>query len=174
VRTIRNTQIHRVDSPYLTGNTLPLHYRDQPVNAVWGNSRCLLWDPYGTHIHCLGTSVRPSQETHYVSSTESTRSMLFEETVAVYCETRTEHTDTLRGYFSSYLIGNTLRLLYREHPVNAVRGNSRCLLWDPYGTHRYTERLLQLVPHRKHITSLLQSPTGHCCLGLCWQPVPYR
>jgi hypothetical protein len=29
-------------SLYLTGNTLRLHYRAQPVNAVWGNSRCLL------------------------------------------------------------------------------------------------------------------------------------
>jgi hypothetical protein len=29
-------------SPYLTGNTLRLRYRTQPVNAVWENSRCLL------------------------------------------------------------------------------------------------------------------------------------
>jgi hypothetical protein len=29
-------------SPYLTGNTLRLRYKAQPVNAVWGNSRCLL------------------------------------------------------------------------------------------------------------------------------------
>jgi hypothetical protein len=35
------TSGHRY-SPYLTGNTLHLRYRDQPVNAVWGNSRCLL------------------------------------------------------------------------------------------------------------------------------------
>jgi hypothetical protein len=27
---------------YLRGNTLRLHYKAQPVNAVWGNSRCLL------------------------------------------------------------------------------------------------------------------------------------
>jgi hypothetical protein len=27
---------------YLTGDTSHLHYRAQPVNAVWGNSRCLL------------------------------------------------------------------------------------------------------------------------------------
>jgi hypothetical protein len=54
VRTVRNTQIHCVGSLYLTGNTSSLHYRAQPVNAVW-------------------------------------------ETVAVCCENRTEHTDTLRG-----------------------------------------------------------------------------
>jgi hypothetical protein len=34
---------------YLTGNTLQHPYKAQPVNAVWGNSRCLLWEPYGTH-----------------------------------------------------------------------------------------------------------------------------
>jgi hypothetical protein len=28
--------------PYLTGNTLRLRYSAQPINAVWGNSRCLL------------------------------------------------------------------------------------------------------------------------------------
>jgi hypothetical protein len=33
-------------SPYLTGNTSPLHYKAQPVNAVWGNSRCLLWEEH--------------------------------------------------------------------------------------------------------------------------------
>jgi hypothetical protein len=29
-------------SSYLTGNTLRLRYRAQPVGAIWGNSRCLL------------------------------------------------------------------------------------------------------------------------------------
>jgi hypothetical protein len=29
-------------SPYLTGNTSRLHYKAQPVKAVWGNSRSLL------------------------------------------------------------------------------------------------------------------------------------
>jgi hypothetical protein len=28
-------------SSYLTGNTLRLRYKDQPVNAVWENNRCL-------------------------------------------------------------------------------------------------------------------------------------
>jgi hypothetical protein len=41
-------------------------------------------------------SVRASQETHYVSITEPNRLMLFGETVAVYCENHTEHTDTVR------------------------------------------------------------------------------
>jgi hypothetical protein len=36
-------------SPYLTRNTFHLCYKVQPINAVWGNSRCFLWKPYGTH-----------------------------------------------------------------------------------------------------------------------------
>jgi hypothetical protein len=39
--------------------------------------------------------VRTSQETHHVSSTEPNRLMLCGETVAVCCENRTEHTDTV-------------------------------------------------------------------------------
>jgi translation initiation factor IF-1 len=39
--------------------------------------------------------VRTSQVTHYVSATETNRLMLFRETVAVYCEDHTEHTNTL-------------------------------------------------------------------------------
>jgi predicted Zn-dependent protease with MMP-like domain len=42
-------------------------------------------------------SVRTSQETYYVSATKPNRLMLFRETVAVYCENHTEHTDTLCG-----------------------------------------------------------------------------
>jgi hypothetical protein len=37
--------------------------------------------------------VLTSQETHYVSATEPNRLMLFGETVAVYCENHTEHTE---------------------------------------------------------------------------------
>jgi hypothetical protein len=40
--------------------------------------------------------VRTSQETRYVSATQTNRLMLFRETVAVYCESQTEHTDTVR------------------------------------------------------------------------------
>jgi hypothetical protein len=63
-------------------------------------------------------SVCTSQETHYVSTTNPIRLMLFGETVAVYCENHAEHTDTLCG------------------------------------------ENVEFVPHRKHITSPLQSPTG--------------
>jgi thioredoxin-related protein len=39
--------------------------------------------------------VRTSQETYYVSATKSNQLMLFGETVAVYCENHTKHTNTL-------------------------------------------------------------------------------
>jgi hypothetical protein len=38
-------------------------------------------------------SVRTSQETHYLSATKTNRLMLFKETVSVYCENHTEHTN---------------------------------------------------------------------------------
>jgi hypothetical protein len=41
--------------------------------------------------------VRTSQETHYVSAPKPNGLMLFRETVAVYCENHTEHTNTLCG-----------------------------------------------------------------------------
>jgi hypothetical protein len=57
------------------------------------------------HTEHIGTD-RTSQETHYVSATETNRLMLFGETVAVYCENHTEHTKTVRTsqethYFSA-------------------------------------------------------------------------
>jgi hypothetical protein len=85
-------------------NTLRLRYRDQPVNAVWGNNRCLLWEPYGTHKYSVWAecgdfiyknSVRTSQETHHVSATEPNRLMLLGEIIAVYCENHMEHINTL-------------------------------------------------------------------------------
>jgi hypothetical protein len=87
-----------------------------------------------THTHIYISSVRTSQETLHLA-TKPNRLMLFGETVAVYCENYTEHTDIYK--LSSYLTGNTLRLRYKVQPVNAVWGKSRCLLWEPCGTHRY-------------------------------------
>jgi hypothetical protein len=57
--------------------------------------------------------------------------MLFGETVAVYCENHTEHTDTLCGQNVEF--------------------------WYVKAGGTYSN---QFVPHRKHITSPLQSPTG--------------
>jgi hypothetical protein len=66
----------------------------EPVNAVWRHSRT-------------------SQETHYVSATESSRLMLFGETVAVYCENHTEHTDTDRTSQETHYVSAT-EMLFGE------------------------------------------------------------
>jgi hypothetical protein len=47
--------------------------------------------------------VHTSQEIHYVTATRPNRLMLFRETVAVYYENRTEHTDTLCGHNAEFL-----------------------------------------------------------------------
>jgi hypothetical protein len=44
----------------------------------------------------MQSSVRTSQEIHYVSATKPNRLMLFREIIAVYCENHTEHVNTLR------------------------------------------------------------------------------
>jgi hypothetical protein len=50
---------------------------------------------------------RTSQETHYVFATEPSRLMLFGETVAVYCENHTEHTDTVRTSQEIHYVSTT-------------------------------------------------------------------
>jgi thioredoxin-related protein len=52
-------------------------------------------------------SVRTSQETQYVSATELNRLMLFGETVAVYCEDHTKHTDTVRTPQETHYVSAT-------------------------------------------------------------------
>jgi hypothetical protein len=44
----------------------------------------------------MQSSVRASQETHYVSATKPNRLMLFREIIAVYCENHTEHIIALK------------------------------------------------------------------------------
>jgi hypothetical protein len=67
---------------------------------------------------------------------------------------------------SSYLTGNTLRLHYRDQPVNDV-GEIIAVYCENHTEHINTlcgqnaETLyirIQFVPHRKHITSPLQGP----------------
>jgi hypothetical protein len=47
-------------SPYLTGNILRLRFKAQPVSAVKGNNRCLLWEQHGTHKYTLCAECRVS------------------------------------------------------------------------------------------------------------------
>jgi hypothetical protein len=115
-------------SPYTARNTSHLRYRAQPVTAVWGNSRCLLWEPYGTHRYTVW-AVHTSQETHRVSATEPNRLMLCGETVAVCCENRTEHRDTLWA----------VRASQETHHVSATEPNRLMLCGETvavcYGNH---------------------------------------
>jgi hypothetical protein len=71
-----------------SGEVCLVHFhKDQVVNIVTARNR---------QIHRVWT-VRTSQETLHVPATEHNRLMLCGETVAVCCENRTEHTDTLCG-----------------------------------------------------------------------------
>jgi hypothetical protein len=51
--------------------------------------------------------LRTSQETHYVSATKPNQLMLFELTIAVYCENHTEHTDTVRTSQETHYVSAT-------------------------------------------------------------------
>jgi hypothetical protein len=94
-------------------------------------------------------TVRTSLETHYVSATETNRLMVFRETVSVYCENHTEHT-------------NTVRTSQETHYVSATETNRLMLFREIVAVYceNHTNTQIQSVPHRKHITSPLQRPTG--------------
>jgi hypothetical protein len=71
---------------------------DEPDVAPTPGGHCI----HSLLIHVLSlftilyiNPVRTSQETHYISTTKPNLLMLFRETVAVYFENHTEHTDTL-------------------------------------------------------------------------------
>jgi hypothetical protein len=76
-----------------------------PPGTGWSGYTPRHWVPFSsprgwvsyitTDAQIYENSVRTSQETHYVSAAKSSRLMLFTETVAVYCKTRTEHTNTV-------------------------------------------------------------------------------
>jgi thioredoxin-related protein len=94
-------------------------------------------------------TVRTSQETHYVSATETNRLMLFWETVAVYCENHTEHTDTVRTsqethYVSAtepnwlMLFGETIAVYCENHTehTDTLRGhNAKVWFINSSGTY---------------------------------------
>jgi hypothetical protein len=67
----------------------------------------------------------------------------------------TEHVKDVKSCIQTYklvtLDGTVSRFIY----VISVTDQN-----DPYQVYKS-----QFVPHRKHITSPLQSPTGECCLG---------
>jgi hypothetical protein len=60
----------------------------------------------GLHVTIYKSPARTSQETHHAFIREPNRVMLFEETVAVYCENHMEHTNTLCGQNAELLMLN--------------------------------------------------------------------
>jgi translation initiation factor IF-1 len=84
-----------------------------------------------TQIHCVGrmqSSVRTSQETHYVSITKPNRLMLFRKIIAVYCENRTEHTNRL-CWQNEELFNVKVSGTYSYQCVYSVK--SRKSIWIP-------------------------------------------
>jgi hypothetical protein len=75
--------------------------------------------------------------------------MLFGETVAVYCENHTEHTDTVRTS-------------QETHYVSVTEPNRSMLFGETVAVYceNHTEHTDTVVPHRKHIMFPLQSLTG--------------
>jgi hypothetical protein len=111
--------------------------------------------PYGQN------AVRISQETHYVSATEPNWLMLIGELITVYCENHTEHTDTLCGQ-------NAVCNSQETHYASATEPSRLMLFGETSLFNVRTIRNAQIhsvgrmqsLPHKKHITSPLQSPTG--------------
>jgi len=67
--------------------------------------------------------------------------MLYSEIIALCSQIHTKHINTLCGQnveCRKYRAVNTLRLSYKNQPVNAVQRNNRCLFSDPQKTHKYT------------------------------------
>jgi hypothetical protein len=91
--------------------------------------------------------------------------MLCGETVAVCCENRTEHTDTLCGQSVPHRRHITSPL-QETHHVSTTEPNRLMLCGETVAVccenrKEHTDTLCgQSVPHRRHITSPLQSPTG--------------
>lgn len=52
----------------------------------------------------LTNPVRTSQEIHHVCATKPDRLVMFRKAVSVYCESHTEHTNTLRGQNAECLL----------------------------------------------------------------------
>jgi hypothetical protein len=144
-------------SSYFTGDILCLHYRVQPVNDL-----CNIWSFYGSdYEECrpLGykNPVCTAQETHCVSTTESSLLMLY-----VSFEVFTAVTMKNVVFWDI----KTQFVLHRRHITYPLQSSQLilCKIWSFHGDHYEECRLLgyktQFVLHRGHITSLLHSPAG--------------
>jgi hypothetical protein len=76
--------------------------------------------------------VRTSQETHSITTAETSRLMLFGGKVAVYCENHTEHINTLCGQNAETLYVRMQSVPHRKHYVSATDPN-RLMLFAETG-----------------------------------------
>jgi hypothetical protein len=92
-------------------------------------------------------SVRTSQETHYVSATETNRSVLFGETVSVYCENHMEHTNTLWVEYRNFIYKNPVRISQETHYVSATETSRLMLFGETLAVYyeNHTEHTMQCV-----------------------------
>jgi thioredoxin-related protein len=134
---------------------------------LFGETVAVYCENHTEHTDTLpNNSVRTSQETHCASDTKTNRLMLFGETAAVYCENHTEHTDTLPNN-----IQYSVRTSQETQYVSATKSNRLMLLRETVAVycenhkeHTHTLQIIYIripfVPHRKHVRSQLQNPTG--------------
>jgi hypothetical protein len=120
----------------------------------------------GDYEECLllrfKNPVRSSQETHYVSAIEFSPLMLCKIWGFHGCD-----------YEKCLLVGFKTPVCTSQetHYISATEPSRLmlCKIWGSDGGDYEECRLLGLIPHsiprRKHIKSLLQNPTGECCVG---------
>jgi superoxide dismutase len=60
--------------------------------------------------------------------------MLYSEIIAVCSQIHTKRLNMVHCVYKTYRAVNTLRLGYKNHSVNAVQWNNRCLFSDPHKT----------------------------------------
>jgi hypothetical protein len=89
-----------------------------------GNARIVLYvNPLRLNFFTIlyKNSVLISQETQYVSATKPNRLMLFRETVAVYCEIHTEHTNALCWKNSQFCYVKERGIRCADHAAPSIR-----------------------------------------------------
>jgi hypothetical protein len=149
---------------YVQIQTVPHSYRAQPGNAVWGNSHCLLLEPYRTHRCTVGTPYLTGNTSrlHYRAQPVN---VVWRNSRYLLWEPYGTHRYTVG---TPYLTGNTSRLHYRAQPVNAVWGDSRYLMCESHREHTDTlcgQKVLNQVIYNNRWIYIVNSCVLFTC---CW------